>query len=67
MGVDRAEFIAVLDDIIARGESYRLVFERLRPGFDVRAAARRAQAKRRPISGLKRAISMPTPSRACPN
>ena len=31
MGVDRAEFIAVLDDIIAKGENYRLVFERLRP------------------------------------
>ena len=44
MGVDRAEFIAVLDDIIAKGESYRLVFERLRPGFDVRAAAAERKA-----------------------
>jgi acyl-CoA reductase-like NAD-dependent aldehyde dehydrogenase len=44
MGVDRAEFLAVLDDIIAKGENYRLIFERLRPGFDVRAAA--AERKR---------------------
>jgi HAD superfamily hydrolase (TIGR01549 family) len=44
MGVDRAEFIAVLDDIIAKGENYRSLFERLRPGFDVRAAA--AERKR---------------------
>ncbi|MBR1192871.1 HAD family hydrolase [Bradyrhizobium sp. AUGA SZCCT0160] len=44
MGVDRAEFLAVLDDIIAKGENYRLVFERLRPGFDVRAAV--AERKR---------------------
>ena len=46
MGVDRAEFLAVLDDIIAKGENYRVIFERLRPGFDVRAAVSRAQAKR---------------------
>jgi len=38
MGVDRAEFLAVLDDVIAKGENYRVIFERLRPGFDVRAA-----------------------------
>jgi len=44
MGVDRAEFLAVLDDIIAKGESYRGVFERLRPGFDVRAAAAERKA-----------------------
>ena len=44
MGVDRAEFIATLDDIIAKGENYRVLFERLRPGFDVRAAA--AERKR---------------------
>ncbi len=44
MGVDRAEFLAVLDDVIAKGENYRLIFERLRPGFDVRAAA--AERKR---------------------
>jgi len=44
MGVDRNEFVATLDDIIARGENYRVLFERLRPGFDVRAAA--AERKR---------------------
>ena len=38
MGVDRAEFLAELDALIGRGESYRLIFERLRPGFDIRAA-----------------------------
>jgi FMN phosphatase YigB (HAD superfamily) len=38
MGVDRAEFLAVLDDVIAKGENYRGIFERLQPGFDVRAA-----------------------------
>jgi HAD superfamily hydrolase (TIGR01549 family) len=46
MGVGRAEFIAVLDDVIARREHYRRVFERLRPDYDVAAAA----AERR-ISG----------------
>ena len=44
MGVDRAEFLAALDDIIAKGENYRLIFERLQPGFDVRAAV--AERKR---------------------
>jgi len=39
MGVGRAEFIAVLDDVIARREHYRRVFERLKPDFDVAAAA----------------------------
>lgn len=44
LGVDRAEFLAELDAIIAKGENYRLIFERLRPGFDVRAAV--AERKR---------------------
>ena len=44
MGVDRAEFLAALDDIIAKGENHRPLFDRLRPGFDVRAAA--AERKR---------------------
>jgi len=44
MGIDRTEFLTVLDDIIASGENYRVLFERLRPGFDVRAAA--AERKR---------------------
>ncbi|MDQ8729533.1 HAD family hydrolase [Bradyrhizobium sp. LHD-71] len=44
LGVDRNEFLAVLDDVIMRDEPIRQVFERLRPGFDVAAA--RAQRKR---------------------
>lgn len=44
LGVDRDEFLTVLDDVIARDEPIRRVFERLRPGFDVAAA--RAQRKR---------------------
>jgi HAD superfamily hydrolase (TIGR01549 family) len=44
LGVDRAEFLAVLDDVIFRNEPIRSVFERLRPGFDVIAA--RAQRRR---------------------
>ncbi|MEZ5764571.1 MAG: HAD-IA family hydrolase [Xanthobacteraceae bacterium] len=39
MGVDRDEFLAVLDDVIASGGPHRQVFDRQRPGFDVRAAA----------------------------
>jgi len=39
MGVGRDEFIAVLDDVIARREHYRRVFERLKPDYDVAAAA----------------------------
>lgn len=44
LGVDRGEFLAVLDDVIAQDQPIRRVFERLRPGFDVAAA--RAQRKR---------------------
>ena len=66
MGVGRAEFLAVLDDVIAKGENYRGIFERLRPGFDVRPPSPSA-SEPAPISGSKRAISMPTPGRACPN
>lgn len=44
LGVDRNEFLAVLDDVIMRDEPISRVFERLRPGFDVAAA--RAQRKR---------------------
>ena len=44
LGVDRDEFLNVLDDVIARDEPIRRVFDRLRPGFDVAAA--RAQRKR---------------------
>jgi HAD superfamily hydrolase (TIGR01509 family) len=44
LGVDRAEFLSVLDDVIFRNEPIRRVFERLRPGFDIAAA--RAQRRR---------------------
>jgi HAD superfamily hydrolase (TIGR01549 family) len=44
LGVDRGEFMSVLDDVIFRNQPIRQVFERLRPGFDVAAA--RAQRKR---------------------
>jgi HAD superfamily hydrolase (TIGR01549 family) len=44
LGVDRNEFLAVLDDVIFRNEPIRSVFQRLRPGFDVVAA--RAQRRR---------------------
>jgi HAD superfamily hydrolase (TIGR01549 family) len=44
LGVDRAEFMAVLDDVIFQNQPIRRVFERLRPGFDVAAA--RAQRRR---------------------
>jgi HAD superfamily hydrolase (TIGR01549 family) len=40
MGVSRGDFIQTLEDIIASGASYRSVFERLKPGFDVKAAAK---------------------------
>jgi HAD superfamily hydrolase (TIGR01549 family) len=39
MGVGRDEFIAVLDDVIARREQIRSVFKRLKPDYDVAAAA----------------------------
>jgi HAD superfamily hydrolase (TIGR01549 family) len=44
LGVDHAEFMAVLDDVIFQNQPIRRVFERLRPGFDVAAA--RAQRRR---------------------
>ena len=44
LGVDRSEFLDVLDDVIFRNEPIRQVFERLRPGFDIAAA--RAQRRR---------------------
>ena len=43
LGVDRAAFAAALDELIARDQHHRAVFERFRPGFDV-AAARRERA-----------------------
>jgi HAD superfamily hydrolase (TIGR01549 family) len=39
MGVGRAQFIAELDDVIARREHIRSVFKRLNPDYDVAAAA----------------------------
>lgn len=44
LGVERAEFMAVLDDVIFQNQPIRRVFERLRPGFDVAAA--RVQRRR---------------------
>jgi HAD superfamily hydrolase (TIGR01549 family) len=43
LGVERAAFAAALDELIARDEHHRGLFERFRPGFDV-AAARRKRA-----------------------
>jgi HAD superfamily hydrolase (TIGR01549 family) len=43
LGVQADEFLAALEDVIARGEDHRHVFERFRPGFDI-AAARRERA-----------------------
>jgi HAD superfamily hydrolase (TIGR01549 family) len=40
MGVSPVDFMRTLEDIIAEGSSYRNVFERLKPGFDVKAAAK---------------------------
>lgn len=40
LGVSPGDFMRTLEDIIASGESYRSVFERLKPGFDVKAAAK---------------------------
>ena len=44
LGVDREEFLAVLDDVIFRNEPIRRVFERVRPGVDL--AEVRLQRKR---------------------
>ena len=44
LGVDRDEFLAVLDDVIMRDEPVRRVFERMKPGVDMAAA--RAKRKR---------------------
>lgn len=44
LGVGHAEFMDVLEDVIAKGEPYRRVFERLRPGLDIPAAV--AERKR---------------------
>jgi FMN phosphatase YigB (HAD superfamily) len=48
MGVPVNSFLSVLEDVIARGEHHRRVFERLRPGFDVEAA-RLDRATRRDV------------------
>ncbi len=40
LGVPVSDFRAALDDVIARGEHHRKVFELLRPGFDFEAARR---------------------------
>ncbi len=46
LGADPAAFGAALEELIARDQHYRGVFERFRPGFDA-AAARRERAARR--------------------
>jgi FMN phosphatase YigB (HAD superfamily) len=38
LGVSSDEFSAALDDVIARGEHHRKVFERFRPGLDADTA-----------------------------
>jgi len=63
MGVDRAEFLAVLDDVIAKGENYRGIFERLRPGFDVRAAV--AERKKNGTDFRIEARDLYTDARPC--
>ena len=40
LGVSPTEFRAALDDVIARGEHHRKVFDRFRPDFDFEAARR---------------------------
>jgi HAD superfamily hydrolase (TIGR01549 family) len=40
LGVPANEFQAALEDVIARGEHHRKVFDRFRPGFDFEAAQR---------------------------
>lgn len=63
LGVDRDEFLGVLDDVIARDEPIRRVFERLRPGFDVAAA--RAQRKRDGTDFFIEARDLYTDARPC--
>lgn len=43
LGVPADDFMATFEDVIAKGEDHRRVFERFRPGFDI-AAARRERA-----------------------
>jgi len=43
LGVPADEFLAAFQDVIARGEDHRRVFDRFRPGFDM-ATARRERA-----------------------
>jgi FMN phosphatase YigB (HAD superfamily) len=45
LGVPVSEFRAALDDVIARGEHHRKVFDRFRPGFDFEAARRERRAR----------------------
>ena len=45
LGVPVSEFQTALEDVIARGEHHRKVFDRFRPGFDFEAARRERQAR----------------------
>jgi HAD superfamily hydrolase (TIGR01549 family) len=38
LGVPRLTFFALFGDVVARGEHHRQVFERIRPGFDIKKA-----------------------------
>ena len=44
LNVPSAAFLAALDEIIAKGEHHRRVFDRFKPGFDVEAARRERAA-----------------------
>ena len=63
LGVDRAEFLSVLDDVIFRNEPIRRVFERMRPGFDIAAA--RAQRKRDGLDFLIEASDLYVDAKPC--
>jgi HAD superfamily hydrolase (TIGR01549 family) len=63
LGVDRNEFLAVLDDVIFRNEPIRRVFERMQPGFDFAAA--RLQRKRAGLEFFIEARDLYADAKAC--
>src|SRR5262249_21480755 len=63
LGVDRDEFLAVLDDVIFRNEPIRRVFERVRPGVDM--AAVRLQRKRAGLEFFIEARDLYTDAKSC--
>lgn len=40
LGVPAQDFLAAFEDVVAKGEDHRRVFDRFRPGFDLAAARR---------------------------